>query len=615
MAVSKDVREFSVGDFVACGGGSANHAEIVFVPCNLCVKISPSADLQQASYNTLGAITLQGIRQADLRIGETCAVIGLGVIGQLTCILLRAAGIRTIGIDTNASLVELAKKHCADLACSRNDPAIEKRISEFTSHMGADAVVIAASSESLDPVNFAGAISRKKGTIVVVGGVPTGFDREPNYYNKELSLKMSCSYGPGRYDREYEEKGRDYPYAYVRWTEKRNMQAFQELIASRKIDLKYLTTHTFDINDAPAAYSMVLKRKEPFLGVLIKYSDARKPTATRIQVNPPRTAKSPISLGFVGAGSYAQGLLLPNLPKTPDIIRKGIITKTPTGSRSVAERFGFEFCTSNEDEIVANREINTVFIATRHDTHARYVMQALKAGKNTFVEKPLCLTTEELAEIESVLGSAGKKAKLGVLMVGYNRRFSPLTREIKRFLKAEPMSMIYRVNAGPMEPDSWAQDVEVGGGRILGEVCHFIDCLTFLCESLPTSVHARAMDQAGHEKDTLQISISYQNGSIASIQYFANGSRLVHKEYLEVYQNGITAMNDDFRRISVVGQKPLKRLKLKAQDKGQRAEIQAFLEAARHSDQSVMPIDQILSTSRVLFAILESLRSGNAVDV
>lgn len=609
---------FSVGDRVACGGGTANHAEAVFVPCNLCVRLSKDTDVQQAAYNTLGAIALQGIRQADLRIGETCAVIGLGVIGQLACILLRAAGIKTVGIDTNDWLVEVAAEHCADLACWRQEPGIEARIAEFTGQMGVDAVVIAASSQSVDPVNFAGSISRKRGTVVVVGAVPTGFDREPDYYNKELSLRMSCSYGPGRYDREYEEKGRDYPYAYVRWTEKRNMEAFQELVASRRIDLRYLTTHTFALDHAPAAYTMLLERKERFLGVLISYDHTAALTERCIVVRHPAAGGGPesaLTVGFVGAGSYAQGALLPNLPHGPDIVRRGILTRTPTGSRSAAERFGFEFCTSNPDDILSDPSINTVFVATRHDTHAQYVMEALSAGKNVFVEKPLCITERELSRLESVLRDPERSPRSAVLMVGYNRRFSVVTDVLKSHLSTDPMSMIYRVNAGPLDPQSWAQDIDVGGGRILGEVCHFVDYLAYVCGSMPVSVHARAIKQVGQDSDTLQVSLSYANGSIGCIHYFANGSRLVRKEYIEVYQNGVTAINDDFRRISVQGRRPLKRLRLKGQDKGQAAEVRAFLQAARRRDQSVMPVEEILATCRTLFAALESLRTGAPVAV
>ena len=401
--LASDVREFSIGDYVACGGGSASHAEIVSVSENLCVRILPDTDLKQAAYNTLGAIAMQGVRQADLRLGESCAVIGLGLIGQLTCVLLKAAGVKVVAIDINPATVEMAAKYCADLALSNDNPGIEQRILNFSDGMGCDAVIITAASSSLEPINFAGVIARKKGNIVVVGAVPTGFNREPHFYQKELTVKMSCSYGPGRYDAVYEEKGIDYPYAYVRWTEKRNMQAFQDLIASKKIDISYLTTHVFKLNDAAQAYDMVLEKSEPFTGILIEYDSIKETKREKIEISRERKSikkTSVVSIGFIGAGSYAQGFLLPNLPKADDVVLKGVMTTTSTSARTAAERFGFEYCTCKAEDILDNEEINTVFIATRHDSHGRYVIKALKAGKNVFVEKPLCLNIGELNEIK-----------------------------------------------------------------------------------------------------------------------------------------------------------------------------------------------------------------------
>ncbi len=616
--VSPDVENFSIGDLAACGGSTANHAEIVSVPKNLCVKIPADIDLKHAAYNTLGAIAMQGIRQADLRLGETCAVIGLGVVGQLTCNLLQAAGVRTIGIDIDEKMVAIARENCVDLACLRQEPGIEQRILSFASGQGVDAVIITASSDSLDPINFAGSISRKKGTIVVVGGVPTGFEREPHYYNKELSVKMSCSYGPGRYDQEYEEKGRDYPFAYVRWTEKRNMQAFQELIADGKINLQYLTTHIFKLEDVPKAYSMILNKKESYLGILIEYDHDNRIENTKIEICKTQAVRphaQEVCIGFIGAGSYAQGFLLPNILKDKDIVRKAILTKSSTGSRSAAEKFGFEFCTSNVDDILSCSEINTIFIATRHDTHGRYVIEALENGKNVFVEKPICIAAEELDKINELMNSNRANGEQGLLMVGYNRRFSPLTKELKANLRPGPVSMIYRINAGYVPSESWAQDLDVGGGRIIGEVCHFIDFLTFICDSLPISIYALVMEEASNNKDTLSVSINYENGSIASIHYFANGSKLVHKEYVEIYQNGTTAIMNDFRRLSFFRDGKSTNKKLPVQNKGQKGEIQAFIKAVRNNDSSIMPFNQIYSTSNVSFKIIESLRLSSSINL
>ncbi len=648
VEVADDVGNLRVGDFVACGGNTASHAEIVAVPANLCTRISPEADLKQATYNTLGAIALQGVRQADLRLGETCAVIGLGLLGQLTCLLLKASGVRTIGIDIEQAMVEMAKDHCLDLALVRNSEGVENKIQEFTNGIGCDAVIITAATDSLDPINFAGAISRKKGTIVVVGTIPTGSDREPHFYKKELTVKMSCSYGPGRYDPEYEEKGRDYPVGYVRWTENRNMQAFQELIASKKIDVSHLTTHIFKLDDAPAAYDMILDKKESFVGILIAYDQESRVSDAPIFVNPQSAIRNPQSvvIGFIGAGSYAQSYLLPSIPKNKDISLKGVMTTTGATSRSVAERVHFEFCTSRQEDILHHDDINTIFIATRHDSHGYYVKKALEAGKNVFVEKPLCLSEEELEEIKLATDShrqtqtslpqtpSGEKesSKLTethiktnqqsdetisppILMLGYNRRFSPLTKILKDRLGSGPMSMIYRINAGAIAADSWIQDKETGGGRIIGEVCHFIDYLTFLNSSLPISVYAAAMRDALGLNDTINITLSFENGSTGTISYFANGAKSLSKEYVEIYQSGVTAIVNDYKSLEIHGgKKPFKK-KLLSQDKGQKAMVRNFIDTIRQGGPSPITFEEIYAASLTSFKVLESLIRREAVSV
>lgn len=620
IGVGQGVSEFKEGDLVACGGLTASHAEIVCVPENLCVKLNQDVDLKQAAYNTLGAIAMQGVRQAELRLGEACAVIGLGLLGQLTCLLLRASGILVIGVDVDKRAVKIAEENCADLAFSRDSDGIKEKINNSTKALGCDAVIITAATDSLDPINFAGAISRKKGTIVVVGAVPTGFDREPHFYKKELQVKMSCSYGPGRYDPQYEEKGIDYPPAYVRWTEKRNMEAFQELIYAKKIDVSYLTTHVFKLQDAPKAYDMMMERSEPFIGILIEYDpQITQISQRRIQL---KTKDSTfkidnVGIGFIGAGSYAQSHLLPNIPKSDKVVLKGVMTSSGTSSRSVAERYGFEFCTSDEKDIFENDEINTVFIATRHDSHAEFVLKALKAGKNVFVEKPLCLKIEELEEIASTYNSKSsiQNSKLPLLMVGYNRRFSPLAKKIKQAMGSAPMAMIYRVNAGSIPADSWIQDRDIGGGRIIGEVCHFIDFLTYLNGSLPISVSANAMADPNNLGDTLQISLSYQNGSIASISYFANGDKSVPKERVEIFANGCTAILNDFKELSIFSKGRKKRTKLMAQDKGQKMEVNEFFRAILENPTSVISFDEIYNNSLLSFKIIDSIRDVSTIRI
>ena len=630
IEVGEGVKDFAVGDKVACAGaGYANHAEVVCVPENLCVKLDDSADLKFASYNTLGAIALQGIRQADLRLGEHCAVIGLGLIGQLTCLMLRVSGVKTFGIDIDSDAVETAKKYCADVAFVRSEQDVAKQINNLTNGIGVDAVIITAATSSLDPVNFAGQIARKKGRVVVVGSVPTGFDRNPYYYEKELELKMSCSYGPGRYDLNYEEKGIDYPVGYIRWTENRNMQAFQDLIHRSSIDLSYLTTHEFLLDDAVQAYDMIVNKNEPFLGIVLKYDTDKEIKRERVIIAPDIKPQGKVGIAFIGAGSYAQGNLLPNIPKGDSgVICRSVMTKSGTSSKRVAEKFGFESCTSDIEDIMSDDKVNTVFIATRHDSHADYVLKALKAGKNVFVEKPLCLKEEELADILQVMkrgiGESGEKdsldskfkiqnSKMPFLMVGFNRRFAPLALKLKEKIAGGPVSMLYRINAGDIPSDTWIQDKEMGGGRIIGEVCHFIDFMTFFASGRPVRVFASAMPDPHGLNDTVNINLEFANGSIGTVSYFANGSKNLPKEYFEIYSSGMTGIIRDFKELNVYGSGRSYRKKLLNQNKGQATMVKAFIENIKAGGQPILKPDEIFGVTRATFAVIESLKNKKAI--
>lgn len=606
VEVGKDVKDISVGDKVACAGaGHANHAEIVAVPFNLVVKLSPDANLKNAAYNTLGAIAMQGVRQADLRLGETAAIIGLGLLGQLAGHILKASGVNTIGIDIDGDQVKQSTEHNAvDHAYERNENGLEQKIIELTVGQGVDAVIIAAATTSLDPINFSGAIARKKGKVVVLGAVPTGFERDPHWYRKELELKMACSYGPGRYDLNYEEKGIDYPYAYVRWTEKRNMAAFQELLEKKRINIDYLTTHEFDFKDAPKAFDLVVNKTEPFSGIALKYDTSKEHKQTKI-ITGSLTELGEVTLSFIGAGSYAQGNLLPNIPENDKVVRKGVLTNSGTTSKRVAEKFKFEFCTANEDDIFDDNT-NTVFVATRHDSHAEYVLKALKANKNVFVEKPLCLYEEELQEIIKAFNEVKKP-----VMVGFNRRFSPLVQHIKKKLGNGTMSMIYRVNAGNIPLDSWIQDADIGGGRIIGEVCHFIDLLTYLNGSLPAKVSAMAIPDVNGLNDSVNISMQFENGSIGTIAYYANGSKSLPKEYLEVFSAGTTAILNDFKSLKIFGKGKPSTKKLFNQNKGQKEMVEAFVNGLLKDGFSPIPMEDIFAVTNTTFQAVNSLRDGN----
>jgi predicted dehydrogenase/threonine dehydrogenase-like Zn-dependent dehydrogenase len=603
VGVGEDVNEFSVGDLVACGGSSASHAEIVCVPVNLCVKLSKDANLAQACYNTLGAISMQGVRQADLRLGETCAVIGLGLLGQLTCLLLEASGNKVIGIDINDSVVKIANTHCTNLSLVRDDQSIIQKILSHTDGYGADSVIITAGTASLDPINFAGTISRKKGTVVIVGAVPTGFDRN-EYYTKELTLKMSCSYGPGRYDTNYEEKGIDYPYAYVRWTEKRNMEAFQDLLHSKAIDISYLTTHIFPFDNAKKAFDIIADKTDSYLGIVLKYDTAKE------QIHEKYVLKSTnkigkINLSFIGAGNYAQGSLLPNLPVQNDIVRKGVMTNSGASSKRIAERFGFEFCTSTVSDIIEAEDINTIFVTTRHNLHALSVLECLKHDKNVYVEKPLCLNSMELTTINKAY-----KLSKSDIMVGFNRRFSPIAQKVRKQFGHGKMSMLYRINAGFIPRDSWIQDLDIGGGRIIGEVCHFIDMMTFICGSLPVKVMASALEDSQNMKDTVNINLEFTNGSTGVIAYYTNGaSKNLTKEYFEVYSSGQTAIINDYKKLIIFGNKKPKVFNLRRQDKGQKNMLLNYFQSLREGKPCIS-FPEIYAVTAATFAAQRSIQEG-----
>lgn len=605
VEIGNEVSGFKIGDKVACAGvGFANHAEFVAVPQNLCVKLSNNANMRDASYNTLGAIAMQAVRQADLRIGESCTVIGLGLLGQLACLILKASGVKVYGIDVQENAVKSAQR-CTDKAWLRSTPNLTNQINEVTGGYGVDAVIIAAATTSLDPINYAGEITRKKGKVVILGAVPTGFDRDPFFYKKELDIRMSCSYGPGRYDFSYEEKGVDYPYAYVRWTEKRNMSAFQDLIESGRINLEHLTTHEFDFSEAVKSYDMILKNEVQYLGVILKYDVNKSTKKTAIAINEARLGE--INIAFIGAGSYAQSHLLPNINANKGIILKGVLTNSGATSKRIAEKYKFEFCTSEKSDILRNKDINTVFIATRHDSHAKYVVEAMLNNKNVFVEKPLCLTKEELNEIKNRYNPEKQ------LMVGFNRRFSPLAIELKKRLTEFPISMIYRINAGYIPLDSWIHDSKVGGGRILGEVCHFIDLLTWFNSSLPKEIFATEMKTINSLNDILNISISFANGSIGTISYYSNGSKALSKELLEIYQLGNTYIIKDFKELEIFEKKQTKK-RLLNQDKGQKNMVNQFLNSIKNNT-ACIPVTELFSVTETTFNIIESLEKNKVILV
>ena len=613
-AVGRDAQEFRVGDRVACaGGGYASHAEVIFVPRNLCCKLPENVSQESACYTTVGAIALQGIRQADPRLGEVVAVIGLGLVGQLTVQLLKAAGCQVLGVDIDQAACELAKRSGADLVA--NDSASARTACEALSEgRGADCIVITAATKSSEPVELAAELARDRARLVVVGLVGMDVPRH-SFFAKELELRLSRSYGPGRYDPDYEEKGNDYPIGYVRWTEKRNMEAFLRLVADGKINTDLLTTQRFAVGDATQAYDLILNGSERFCGVVLEYPSSDQP-----HVKVPEKVKSTsagsgeLGISFVGAGNFARAVLLPAAKRADRIRLLGVGAATGLSAKNTSEQFGFSYATTDYREILADNS-QVVFIATRHDSHAQLAAEALGRGKHVFVEKPLAVTEEGLRE---VVAAARESDKL--LTVGYNRRFAPIAREIKaRFVnRAAPMTIAYRVNAGQLARDHWTHDAAEGGGRIIGEVCHFIDFVQFLTGSLPVRVSAEAVPRsggAGLVDDSTVISLSIADGSVASIVYTASGDSSVAKERVEVFCDRSVATIDDFRSGTFIHDRKTTKLGRNTQDKGHASEVAAFLDAVRGRTTAPIELESLIATTLASFAAVESAKSGAAVTI
>lgn len=626
LAVGAGVMDFKVGDRVACAGGGASHAEYVLVPNNLCVKLPKNVDLDEAAYCTLGAIAMQGVRQAEPTLGETIIVIGLGLVGQLTVQLLKANGCSVIGIDLDSFAVRLAKERGADLALHRNTGDVKNVVRSFTKGIGADAVIITAGTPSNDPVVLAGDLCRDKGRVVLVGDVGIVLPRAP-YFLKELDFRLSRSLGAGRYDPHYEDRGNDYPIGYVRWTENRNMQEFLRLLSTKEVNVKKLTTHTFMIDEAKSAYDMISdgkkKKREHYIGILLDYGEAEVSNLDELTrtVRLPKADLQPlpssVPIGFLGAGNFAQGFLLPHLRNTNEATLVGVCTSNGLNAKNVARNFGFQFATTEPQEIVGKDSIKAVFIASRHNYHACYTVDALKAGKHVFVEKPLALTIEELKKVQKAYNSLTKPA---IVMIGFNRRFAPHTQQVKRFFEnaVSPYVMNYRVNAGFIPKTHWTRDPVEGGGRIIGEVCHFIDLMQFVSGSVPTKVFAEPLSIGGaasQDDDSIVITIKFQDGSIGTITYLANGDSSVPKERLEVSSTGRTAVIDNFQTLSLYQQGKRRDFKFSSVEKGHREEVKAFLHAIQNGAPSPIAFDSILTTTLTTFKIVESLQVGASVTL
>ena len=614
IETSGDVNDLQVGDIVACaGGGYANHADEAVVPRNLVVKLPDGVDPKAAAYTTIASISLQGVRLAKPTLGETAVVIGLGIIGQLAAQILKSNGCRVFGTDLDEKQVKLALDTGAiDAGGVTGRDSIEALISDFSRGRGADMTIICAGTSSNQPVEFAGEVTRKKGRIVVVGAVKMELPRE-SFFKKELSFAVSCSYGPGRYDPTYEEEGTDYPYPYVRWTEGRNMEAILDGMASGAIDPRKATTHVYKIDDAPQAYEVIATKSEPFCGMLIEYPETKRKEVKKVElkaaVNPIKADK--IGIGMVGPGSFAQTFLLPPLKSDKRIYFSSVCTRSGLTASDTGDRLGFRRAVGSIDEMLKDTETHAAVVATRHNTHAESVIKSIEANKAVFVEKPLCLTKDELKEIV-----AKQKEKNTLVQVGFNRRFSKAAIASKKFigLSHPPLTMMYRISAGHIPKEHWTQ-TEEGGGRILGEVCHFIDLLQFFADSNPVSVHAYNIDTTDQSivaNDNTVISIKFADGSVGSIGYFAEGGKSMPKERCEIIGGNRSAVIDNFTKVELYG-KSRKQTK-KFSGKGHSEEMVEFVTALK-TGKPAISMDSQIATTLASFAVLESIETGAAIKI
>ena len=593
------VAGFKPGDRVASNG---KHAEVVSVPMNLCAHIPDAVSDEAAAFTVIGAIALQGIRLARPTLGETVVVTGLGLIGLMTVQLLRAQGCRVLGIELDPAKLALARQFGAevvDLAAGQDPLPIAER---FSRGRGVDAVLVTATTTSSEPMHQAAQMCRRRGRIVLVGVTGLNLSRA-DFFKKELSFQVSCSYGPGRYDPNYEEKGQDYPVGFVRWTEQRNFEAVLDMLASGALDVAPLISHRFAIEQAEEAYAVV-NGKEPSLGVVLEYPGAVVDAAAHIDARtirlsePMISASGKIAVSFIGAGNYSTTVLIPAF-KAAGARLRSVASSGGVSAAHAGRKYGFEETTTDTERLFMDAATNALVISTPHDSHARFVLKALMAGKHVFVEKPLCLTLEELAEIESAYSVSVTSDRHSILMVGFNRRFAPQAKKMKALLASVggPKSMVMTVNAGAIPAGHWSQDPAIGGGRIVGEACHFIDLLRFLTDAPIKSWSCVAM--AASTGDTVSVQLTFIDGSIGAIHYFANGSKAISKERLEVFASGRVLQLDNFRTLTGFGWPSFRRMNLWRQDKGQKACAAAFVKACEIGGGAPIPFDEIIEVSRV----------------
>lgn len=606
---------YSVGDKIAmAGAGVANHAEVNAVPKNLMAKIPENVSYEEASFATLTAIAMQGFRNSKAVLGDRILVMGLGLVGQLTAQLAKAAGCKVFAVDYDAGRVKLAEENGADRVHLLSAGGADSLVESFTDGNGFDSVIICAATDSNTPIEQAAAWARDKANIVMTGKVGTEIPYA-DYMKKELNFVISRSYGPGRYDPNFEQKGQDYPIGYVRWTEKANLEEALHLMSTGQLNVKSLISHSFPIEEVSDAYALVLGKEIPCMGVTLTYPrEVEKRLETRIALRPTEIVTGKVGMSFIGAGAFARGVLLPALKKTEEVNLMGILTRGGVSAQTTGDKFGFGFAAGNEKEIYNSKNTHAVVVATRHDSHSRITSEALRADKHVFVEKPLALNMDQLNEVKQAYDGSGK-----VLMVGYNRRFAPFTMALNDHFSGidSPRQVMIRVNAGKLDGDNWQNDPETGGGRLLGEACHFIDLALHLSGSEAEEVYA----VAGEGQDVYTITIRFKNGSTASIIYTSEGDASYSKERVEVYAGGSVGVIDNFRKAYVVTGGKKRNFKVKSgllgggQDKGHSNELLAFISAVKGETPHPISAEDLFQTSEVTFAAECSMQRSQPVKL
>ncbi|WP_199611287.1 bi-domain-containing oxidoreductase [Flocculibacter collagenilyticus] len=610
--IGSNVTHVSIGDRVVSNG---SHADIVRVNKNLCAKVPKNVTDQQAAFTVPASIGLQGVRLAAPTLGECFVVIGAGLIGLLTIQLLIANGCRVLAVDFDEDKLKLAAKFGAESFNANNSEELISTALRFSRSNGVDGVIITASTTSSDPISQAANISRKRGRIILVGVTGLTLNRA-EFYEKELTFQVSCSYGPGRYDSSYEVDGNDYPIGFVRWTEQRNFEAILDMIATNKVDPSPIVSHSFKLDEVVKAYDTLTTSPAP-LGVILEYQSKKElETKTKVEITPSKILSSEscdnVTIGLIGAGNYSSRVFIPALAKTPALLHT-LVSSGGTNSVIHGKKFGFNLASTSVDDIFDEADINTVAITTRHNSHANFVIQSLNSGKHTFVEKPLALTHTELEDIKKAYEAAKIKVPHLQLMVGFNRRFSPLVVKMKSLLENvnAPKSFIFTVNSGSLPPSHWTQDIQVGGGRIIGEACHFVDLMRHLSSSKITSVQATKMYDSSipsYIEDVATLNITFADGSFGSIHYLANGSSSYPKERLEVFTSGKILQIDNFRKLKGYGWKGFKSTTLWKQNKGHNECISSFITSIKANKAALIPFDELYEVSKFTIDAAAQLR-------